>query len=130
MAAYSTVPDPNEPNPDVGQSTPVDAALIRTGASWFSSGAIITPGDVDWYCWNALALERYVITTSTAQWLDPNNGSCCTDQLDGETRYSPWVDPMIRLLRNSVPEIDDDDSAAAGPLDSMIDTNEITGNPT
>lgn len=106
--------DPYEPNPSTSQATPV--APLTT--PWTSIGAIIAPvaSDVDVYCLDALAGDRYVITTST------------TVLVAGMDRSSPWVDPVLGWF-SATPElqlaVNDDDATLPGSLNARIETDAV-----
>lgn len=106
--------DPNEPNPSTTTFTTVPSFVD----AWTSTNAIIAPrgSDVDFYCLNALAGDRYQITTST------------TSVVAGEPRSSPWVDPLLGWYSASPLQqlaVNDDDPVVPGSLESRIDTGVV-----
>jgi hypothetical protein len=112
MSAVAT--DPYEPNDSLatGQSLPASPDL------WESSLAIISPRatDVDFFCFDALAGERYVVTATTGV------------LFASELRPSPWVDPFLGFYRTSPVQLlatNDDDPSGEGPFDSRISTGDL-----
>ena len=71
---------------------------------------------MDFYCLNALAGDRYQVTTST------------TSVVAGEPRSSPWVDPLLGWYSASPLQqlaVNDDDPVVPGSLESRIDTGVV-----
>jgi hypothetical protein len=115
LAMAPIASDPYEPNssPASGTSLPASPNV------WESSGAILTPlgSDVDFYCFDALAGDRYVITTTTGL------------NVGGEPRHSPWVDPMLGWFATSPAQLlvsNDDDPSGAGPFNARLDTGVVS----
>jgi Carboxypeptidase regulatory-like domain len=107
--------DPYEPNSSPASGT----SLPEWPLDWESSGAIITPrgSDVDFYCFDALAGDRYFITTTTEL------------NVAGELRDSPWVDPMLGWFATSPGALllsNDDDPSGAGQLNARLDTGVVS----
>jgi len=113
-------PDPYEPNGDPGEITAfsVDPTglLADPPQNWASAGASIAAGgDPDWYCWHALAGDRYFVYTTSLV------------DVQGEKIRNPWLDPMLSFWDVSgtapVLRFADDDS---GPdRDAFIDTGPL-----
>lgn len=106
--------DPNEPNPTVATSTPVPTFVD----SYTSTGAIIVPfgSDADFYCLDALAGDRYLITSDT------------TTNVLGEPRSSPWIDPQLGWYSASPVQqlaANDDDPLTPGSLNARIATGSV-----
>jgi hypothetical protein len=90
--------------------------LPASPAAWDSTGAILTPrgGDVDFYCFNALARDSYLISTTT------------DTQILADLRASPWVDPKIGWFSTAPTQLllsSDDDPA--GQFNAQLDTGVI-----
>jgi hypothetical protein len=107
--------DPYEPNssPDSGTSVPEPPEI------WESTGAIIAPlgSDVDFYCFDALAGDRYIITTTTGV------------NVASELRDSPWVDPMVGWFATSPVQLllsNDDDPPGSGQRNARLDTGVVS----
>ncbi len=113
--------DPNEPNngaSDKGSAINNDIFHLTQPKPYVSSGALIGPrssGDVDWYCFDAFATDRYIVTADTPL------------TVGGKVREHPWVDPVVGLF--SVPKkgatpvkIKVDDDGGPGLRDSKLDT--------
>lgn len=126
MAGDMAIPlapvDGFEPNNSFDAGLLVDVSPIRMRPAAPVNGAgLIAPrnsGDVDFYCWNALDGERYMIfAVATFGTL-----------LDGGVRESPWVDPVLSFWRGGVKVAEDDDS---GPLnfDARLDTGVVSAGP-
>jgi hypothetical protein len=113
MAAMAS--DPYEPNSSPASGT----SLPESPDNWESSGAVITPraSDVDFYCFDALAGDRYFITTTSGL------------NVGGELRDSPWVDPMLGWFAASPVALllsNDDDPSGAGRLNARLDTGVVS----
>ncbi len=110
--------DPNEPNNTSATGTGLDPAPLRQSpALTISRSASIGPrnsGDVDFFCWTALANERYFLRAFAPF------GALS----DGGVRESPWVDPILSFWNGTTRAATDDDSGPLG-LDSRIDTGPV-----
>ena len=113
--------DPNEPNngpSDKGSAINNDIFHLTQPKPYVSSGALIGPrssGDVDWYCFDAFATDRYIVTADTPL------------TVDGKVREHPWVDPVVGLFsipkKGSTPvKIKTDDDGGPGLRDAKLDT--------
>ena len=118
MADYGA--DPYEGNNGANCATGFDPAPLHLDPPqpWQSTGARIGPlaaGDVDWFCFTAVAGDRLFVTASTEF------------TFAGATRYHPWTDPLISFWRGprGVKLAEDDDSGT-GPLDARLDTGPLT----
>ena len=113
--------DPHEPNnspTDKGSAINNDIFHLTTPKPYITTGALIGPrsgGDVDWYCFDAFATDRYIVKADTPL------------KVDGKVRESPWVDPVVGLF--SIPKktatpvkIKVDDDGGPGLRDSKLDT--------
>jgi hypothetical protein len=115
LALVPMASDPYEPN-----SSPVSGASVpEPPHGWQSSGAVIAPRgtDVDFYCFDALAGDRYFITTTTGM------------NVGGEPRHSPWVDPMLGWYATAPTALlasNDDDPSGAGGLNARLDTGVVS----
>ncbi len=111
--------DPNEPNDGpTGTRSAIDSTLFRqTPPQPFStSGALIGPrgSDVDWYCFDAKAHDRFFITAQGVLTLE-----------DGSTRPHPYVDPVVALfdVTSGTPtKLKEDDDSGPVPLAAKLDT--------
>lgn len=86
--------DPNEPNNTrTAGGSLIDATGLRAipPQPWSSTGAAISPrnGDIDWYCLDAVAGDRFRLSTST------------TITVNGVSRDHPWIDPVIGWFTSS-----------------------------
>lgn len=110
--------DPNEPNNQADAGTLVDVAAIRMmPAQPLTGTGAIGPrnsGDVDFYCWDSLAGERYLISAVGTFGTLP----------DGGVRESPWVDPVLSFWRDGNKVAEDDDSGPLG-FDAHLDTGVV-----
>lgn len=110
--------DPSEPNNQVDAGTLVDVSAIRMTPSQpiTGTGAIgpRSSGDVDFYCWESLAGERYLLSVV---------GTLGT-LADGGVRESPWVDPVVSFWREGNKVAEDDDSGPLG-FDALLDTGVV-----
>ena len=113
--------DPYEPNDtptDKGSAINNDIFHLTTPKPYVTSGALIGPrsgGDVDWYCFDAFATDRYIVTADTPL------------KVEGKVREDPWVDPVLGLF--SIPKktakpvkVKTDDDGGPGLRDSKLDT--------
>lgn len=110
--------DPTEPNNT--RATGTMFSVTRTVPYNSPANARIGPrntGDVDWYCANAAAGERFIARVQGI-----------VDVEGGMSHESPWVDPVIAQYNGAVKVREDDDS---GPLslDSLLDTGELPAGP-
>jgi MYXO-CTERM domain-containing protein len=115
--------DPHEPNNSLANAYAVDAGMFQQDPplAFTTVGARIAPrnaGDVDWYCYDARAGDRFRIAARGALQLE-----------DGTLRESPWVDPLISLWMTDgdggmQPALQDDDNGA-GLADALLDTGEL-----
>jgi len=112
--------DGHEPNdtPDESGASSVDGDGLHapTPAPWTSTSARIdAPGEEDWFCWEALAGDRYRVSTTSM-----------ITALSVQMR-NPWLDPVAAVWDRSGPSpvllVEDDDS---GPdRDVFLDTFDI-----
>lgn len=84
--------DPYEPNDSPNQSgASIDGTVFRSSppGTFSSSGALIGPrgSDIDMYCWDVKAHDRYFVTAQGTLTLE-----------DGSTRPHPFVDPVVALF--------------------------------
>ncbi len=112
-------PDPREPNespadPNSAIDQPANPFRESPPQAFTSAGALVGPlgaHDVDWYCWDALVGDRYLVKAYAKL------------TVEGTPRDDPWVDPVIALFGNAsgpfVKLAEDDDSL--GGLSSYID---------
>ena len=113
--------DPYEPNnspADKGSELNSDIFHLSTPKPFTSNGALIGPrssGDVDWYCFAALAADRYIVTADMPL------------KVEGKIREDPWVDPVVALYSvtpktNTTTLLKTDDDGGAGKRDAKLDT--------
>jgi hypothetical protein len=105
--------DSYEPNSTLGTGT----GLPPSPQSWDSSGAIFTPrgNDIDFYCFDALAGDHYLITTTTDM------------MVLGEARSSPWVDPLLGWFSTAPATLLlSNDDAYPGQLNARLETGTLT----
>ena len=113
--------DPYEPNnspSDKGSAINKDLFHLTTPQPFVTSGALIGPrnsGDVDWYCYDALATDRYIITADMPL------------KVEGKVREHPWVDPVVGLFavpaKSGVPaKVKTDDDGGPGLRDAKLDS--------
>jgi len=113
--------DPYEPNnspTDKGSAINNDIFHLTTPKPYITSGSLIGPrsaGDVDWYCFDAFATDRYIVTADTPL------------KVAGKIRENPWVDPVVGLF--SIPKktakpvkVKTDDDGGPGLRDAKLDT--------
>ena len=103
-------PDPNEPN---DASTDPGTATITAFPYVPANVALAPRDDVDWYCLNALAGERYVATVTAKL------------TVEGMERRHPWFDPMVGLWNGSQIVLSNDDAAPGQSWDAALDTNQL-----
>ncbi|MBL8956354.1 MAG: carboxypeptidase regulatory-like domain-containing protein [Myxococcaceae bacterium] len=114
--------DPTEPNNTRTAATMFTASATAPYNS--PNGARIGPrgSDVDWYCTNAAAGDRYI---ARVQGIVNIEG--------GMSHESPWVDPVVAFYGNnaagSVVKLDDDDDSGPLSLDALLDTGEVRAGP-
>lgn len=110
--------DPNEPNNGVSTGTAVDVSPLRlTPPQGLVGNGSIGPrnaGDVDFFCWDAVAGERYFVSAVGTL------GALA----DGGVRVSPWVDPVVSFWRGGMKVAEDDDSGPRS-YEARLDTGVV-----
>lgn len=110
--------DPNEPNDGFDAGTNVDVSPIRmTPPQVLVGSGSIGPrnsGDVDFYCWDAVAGDRYFVSAVGTLGTLP----------DGGVRVSPWVDPVVSFWRGGAKVAEDDDSGPRS-FEARLDTGVV-----
>lgn len=103
-------PDPNEPNDsETDPGTPTVTSL-----PYAPTDVALSPrGDVDWYCFNGQAGERYVAAVSAH--ID----------VEGTPRAHPWFDPMVALWNGSSIVASNDDAVPGESLDAALDVRNL-----
>ncbi len=107
--------DPNEPNDGPLTAVEVDTSLFAQmpPQPWQRNDARIAPrnaGDVDWYCLNANAGERFIIEARSR--LTTSTGP----------RDNPFVDPLVGFFEaNTGAKLAEDDDSGPG-LGAQLDT--------
>ena len=106
--------DPNEPNNSLSAFTNINSGVGSNlygypAATYTVSNGVITPGDVDVYCWLGQAGDRFIVTATTST------------NLTGSQRYSPFVDPYLQV-HGAVFGNKANDDGGPGPLDARVDT--------
>lgn len=107
LALTLMVPDPSEPNGSSSAAgTPTIAAL-----PYAPQNASVAPaGDVDYYCFNGVAGERYRATVESKL------------TIDGVERAHPWFDPMIGLWDGTSITRSNDDAVPGQTRDAVLDS--------
>ena len=113
--------DPNEPNNDAlaGGSSSVNTAPLRATPSqpWTSSGAVLGPSganDIDWYCFEAVATDRYFITVASPI------------TIGGITYNHPWFDPIVSWRTADGTLLKYQDDGGPDPFGTRLDTGVLT----
>ncbi|SFN26462.1 MSCRAMM family protein [Dokdonella immobilis] len=104
--------DPYEPNSTLETGT----SLPSISLSWDSSGALLSTrgNDVDFYCFEALAGDHYLITTTTDV------------SISGEPSTSPWVDPVLGWFSTSPASLLLSNDDAPGQRNARLETGSVT----
>ncbi|MCB9507662.1 MAG: carboxypeptidase regulatory-like domain-containing protein [Myxococcales bacterium] len=120
LALAIGTPDPYEPNDSPGAegASTIDAAALRApdGGVFVSIDARIAPrnGDIDWYCFDGVANDRFFVYTTTAL------------LLGGAYEDDPYVDPVVSVWTADrsrlVAESDDADGYG---LNGQLDTGTL-----
>lgn len=111
--------DPYEGNNAANCAVGIDPAPLHQDPprSVQTTGARIGPlasGDVDWFCFTAVAGDRLFVTATTEL------------TFSGATRYHPWTDPVISFWRGArTTKLAEDDDSGTGPLDARVDTGPL-----
>lgn len=113
-------------NSDSDAVAAIDSSLFRAAPPQpYDSAASIGPRsaqDTDWYCFNALAPDRFVVTVRGTLTLEDNT-----------VVDSPWLDPMVSFWRVSsssgqpTGRLAENDDAPGLGLNSSLDTGEVGG---
>ncbi|MGV3623002.1 MAG: MYXO-CTERM sorting domain-containing protein [Archangium sp.] len=109
--------DAREPNNDASASgAGFDATIFRgaTPTAFTANGAIgpRASGDTDWYCFDGLATDRFIVDVGGTLTLEDNT-----------VVTSPWVDPTVSFWSGATKLGEDDDS---GPgVGARLDTGEL-----
>lgn len=110
VAISTMIADPSEPNnTSMAAGTPTIAALPYTP----SNSSVAPAGDIDFYCLNALAGERYEANVTSLL------------SIDGVERRHPWFDPMIGLWDGSSIVMSNDDATPGQSWDAALDTGPL-----
>lgn len=109
--------DPREPNNSAtATGSAFDATLFRgaTPGTFLATGAIgpRSSGDTDWYCFDGLATDRFIIQVGGTLTLEDNT-----------VVPSPWVDPVVSFWSGATKLGEDDDSGSG--VASQLDTGEL-----
>lgn len=115
QGADNSAHEPN--NSDADSSSGIDSTLFRsTPPQPYDATATIGPRsaqDTDWYCFDALRADRYLVTVRGTLTLEDNS-----------VVTSPWVDPMVSLWSGGSLLAQNDDGPGLG-LGSRLDTGEL-----
>lgn len=112
--------DPNEPNNAfTAVNSSIDAGVLREAPPQpYSTAGAIGPrssGDTDWFCFDALAGDRFIIDVAPTLTLAPGS------VVDG-----PWFDPVASFWRTAdVTKLAEDDDTGPGRA-ARVDTGELT----
>ncbi len=111
--------DPAEPNNDAATSVDVDEGLFAQlpPVPYTSTGGRIAPrssGDVDWFCWDANANERFIIEARSQVMWSAGAG------------HNPFVDPVVGFFTgDGLTRLGEDDDSGPG-LSALLDTGLLT----
>lgn len=111
--------DPYEPNDSAAapgaNSIPPDLFHGESPSAFISEGALLGPrgSDLDWYCINARAHDRFLAYTSTDL------------EVPGELLENPWFDPILSVWAGGTTLITENDDGEGTILNAVVDTGDI-----
>ncbi len=112
--------DPYEPNNAAATAIDVDEAMFATvpAGTYTTIDARIAPrntGDTDWYCWDAVAGDRFIIDAVSLL------------NLATGPRENPFVDPVLAFYSgDGTTKLLEDDDSGPRSRDARLDTGIIT----